>query len=157
MCISLATAAVIASLAGTGVAVAGAIQQGKTQGEIAQFNADTAKFQADDAAKAGLVAEENQLAKTKQIRAQQEVIMGAGGLDPTTGTATQVLDQTTKMGTLDALTLRTNAARQAWGYSTQATNSELQGASARTAGYFGAAGTLLSGGARAYGLYNKKG
>ena len=153
MCISLMTAALIASVVGTGVTAAGAVQQGKTQGEIAQFNADTAKFQADDAAKAGLVAEENQLAKTKQIRAQQEVIMGAGGLDPTTGTAAQVLDQTTKMGTLDALTLRTNAARQAWGYSTQATNSELQGASARTAGYFGAAGTLLSGGARAYGLY----
>ena len=156
MCISLATAALISSLVGTGVAAAGAIQQGKTQGEIAQFNTDTAKFQADDAAKKGLVDEENQLAKVKQIRAQQEVVMGAGNLDPTSGTAAQVLDQTTKMGTLDALTLRTNAARQAWGYTTQATNSELQGSMARTAGYFGAAGTLLSGGARAYGLFNKK-
>ena len=146
----------IATLAASAVTAAGAIQQGKTQGEIANFNADTARFQAEAAQTEGYAAEERQLSKLKQIRAQQEVIMGAGGLDPTTGTAAQVLDQTTKMGTLDALTLRTNAARQAWGYSTQATNSELQGASARTAGYFGAAGTLLSGGARAYGLYNKK-
>jgi len=146
----------IATLAATAITAAGQIQQGKTQSEIANFNADTARFQAEAAQKEGYAAEERQLAKVKQIRAQQEVIMGAGGLDPTTGTAAQVLDQTTKMGTLDALTLRTNAARQAWGYTTQATNSELQGSMARTAGYFGAAGTLLSGGARAYGLFNKK-
>lgn len=155
MCISLTTAALIASLAGTGVAVAGAIQQGKTTAEVAKFNADTANLQAEAAQKEGYAAEERQLGKVRQIRAQQEVVMGAGNLDPNMGTAGQVLDQTSTMGTLDALTLRTNAARQAWGYNTQATNSNLQGSMARTAGYFGAAGTLLSGGARAYGLYNK--
>ncbi len=156
MCTGIEIALLSTAIGGTVVTAAGQIQQGKTQGEIAQFNADTAKFQADAAMKEGLAAEEKQLSRTKQIRAQQEVILGANNLDPTTGTASQVLDQTTEYGTLDALTLRTNAMRQAWGYNTQSTNSELQGGMARTAGYFGAAGTLLSGGARAYGLYKGK-
>lgn len=156
MCTGLEIAAITTALA-AGTTAAGSMQQAKSTSEVAKFNADTANLQAEAAQKEGYAAEERQLAKVKQIRAQQEVIMGAGGLDPTTGTAVQVLDQTTKMGTLDALTLRTNAARQAWGYTTQSINSELQGALARTAGYFGAAGTLLSGGARAYGLYKGKG
>ena len=152
MCISAASAAIL-SLLSTGVAVAGQVQQAKTQSGIAKFNADTAKFQAEDAMKEGSILEERQLSRTRQIRAQQEAIMGAGGVDPTTGTAAQVLDQTTEMGTIDALTLRSNAVRRAWGYNVQASNDIFGGELAKANSNSAIGSTLLTGGARAYGIY----
>jgi hypothetical protein len=58
---------------------------------------------------------------------------------------------TAQLGELDALTIRSNAEREAYGYTTQSSNltaqsglTRMAGRNAQTAGYVSAAGTLLS-------------
>jgi hypothetical protein len=152
MCEAITAMAIISAIAG-GVSAAGQKQQTDTQSDILQYEADTEKLAAEDAAKRGGIAEEQQLARTRQIRAQQEAIMSASNVDLTTGTPAAVLDQTTAMGTLDAVTIRSNAAREAWGYTQKAEGSLMQKGMTQQAGAYGAAGTLLGGAARAYGTY----
>jgi len=147
----------VAVLAVSTLVTAGAqYQQGETAKNVAEFNAQSAKIQADDVLKRGGIAEEQQLAKTRQMQGTQRAIMAASGSDTTTGSNADILGQTTAMGALDAATIRSNAARQAWGYENQATQSIAQGNAAGAAGNMGAFSTLLAGGSRAYGMYKGK-
>jgi len=147
------TAMVIITALAAGATAVGQKQQADTTQDIARFNADTEKTKADEALKQGLADEEQQLAKTRQIRASQEAVMTAGNVDPNMGTAGQVLEQTTRYGTLDALTIRANAQRQAWGFMGQATGDLMQGDMQQRAGSIGAFSTVLGGASRSYGIY----
>lgn len=152
MCTGLEAAAIVSAIASTASA-AGAIDQGQREAQIARANASMAEQQAEDANRRGGIEEEKQLAKVRQIRAQQAAIMGASNLDITTGTPAAVLDQTTTMGTDDAITIRTNAAREAFGYSMESSNYRARAGMATASANAGAFSTLLAGGARAYGVY----
>ena len=75
-------------------------------------------------------------------------------------TPLDTLVDTATMGELDALTIRRNAAREAYDYETQGVNyrsdatlSRMNASAAKTGGYLGAAGTILGGGAEAYKTY----
>ena len=57
------------------------------------------------------------------------------------------------MGEEDALRIRTNAEREAWGFTNQATEARLQGRMSALAGGSSAFSTVLAGGAGAYGMY----
>lgn len=152
MCTGLEAAA-IASIVASTASAAGAIDQGQREESIARANANMADQQAEDANRRGGIEEEKQLAKVRQIRAQQAAIMGASNLDITTGTPAAVLDQTTTMGLQDAATIRANAAREAFGYSMESSNYRARGSMATASANAGAFSTLLAGGARAYGVY----
>lgn len=51
-----------------------------------------------------------------QLIAQQKVAYANSGIDPTVGTAADVMADTRAMSELDAQTLKNNAAREAWGF-----------------------------------------
>lgn len=150
-----ATMAMIA-VAGAGMSAYGQYQSGKYQSDIARENAKTAEYQGEYAARIGAIDEQNYLAKVRGVLGAQRARLGAAGVDPNTGTPLDMQTDTLQFGARDALTIRNNAAREAWGYRVEAVNSLEQGRLARSEAQYGAASTLLTGGAQAYGIYNQK-
>ncbi len=101
------------------------------QAAVARNNAITAEWQAQDAIKRGEIAEEQQRRRTAMLKGTQTARLAANGLDISEGSALQILSDTDWMGEQDALTVRDNAAREAWGFRQQGqnyqSNSELMG------------------------------
>lgn len=133
------------------MSVKSAIDQGKYQQKVAENNALSAKYAADDALARGAVEEQQQRAKTRAIQGQQRVALAANGIDATTGTGSLLLTDSAGFGEFDALTVRNNAMKQAYGLNTQANNMLAEGKASRAAGRNQAFGTLLTTGAKAYG------
>lgn len=133
------------------VSAGAAYQQGQNQQEIYDYNADVAKAKADDTVREGVIAEDAHRAKVRQIEGAQRAAMGASGGAMDAGTTFGDLqDQTTKFGELDALTIRSNALKAAWGLRTQAAADQFSGSAAAQMGALQATGSLLSGAAGIY-------
>lgn len=94
------------------------------QALLSRQNAKTAEAQALLAEQNGQVAEGNARLRTAQIFGTQRAALAANGVDLGEGSANDVLTTTAFMGERDALTIRDNAARQAWGYRVQGVNAE---------------------------------
>lgn len=141
---------------------AGAVlAQGQYNKRLDDFNAHLADLQAQDAIARGAQAETIQRQRTGQIVGAQRASFAAQGIDANTGSATDVQSDTARIGELDALTIRNNAAREAWGYQTTGFNERQQGllterSAANTAAGIRASsyGTLLTGASEVYGQYN---
>ena len=164
------TALAIGSLA---VSAYGAIRQGKalkeagkreneaaqSQAEIVDYNADVADVQAKDAIARGQEEEDRYRQGVRTLIGSQRAGFAAQGVDVTQGSAVDVVADTAYLGELDALTIETNAGREAWGYQVQAAdlrkraevtrktgiNAEKAGSSMGNAAYLQGAGTVLSG------------
>ena len=148
---------------------AGAIQQGnaanasaKYNAQVADMNAKISERKARDAIERGGMEEQQQRMKTSQIIGQQRAAMAANGVDLKFGSPLDALVDTATMGELDALTIRSNTYREERDIRQQGLNSSSQagllraeGKSAKTAGYMGAFGTVLGGGADAFSNYKR--
>lgn len=153
------------SIAGLGLTAAsglvgagGAIMSGEAKSASAEYNAEVSarnKTQADrNAVIAGEAASEQtaiQSQKTRSTIGGIKANQAASGVDVNSGSAVDVRSSAAELGELDALTVRSNATKEAYGYTTQSANfgaqSELDKAEAsndETAGYLGAGTTLLS-------------
>lgn len=133
------------------VSAGAAYQQGQNQQAIYDYNADVSKAKADDTIRSGVIAEDAQRAKVRQIEGAQRAAMGASGGAMDAGTTFGNLqDQTTLFGELDAQTIRSNAMKAAWGLRTQAAADEFSGSAAAQMGKLNATGSLLSGAASIY-------
>lgn len=133
--------------------------------QVADNNAAIATQQAEWTAENGDQAASAAALKTRATEAGIEANQAASGIDVNTGSAVQVQDSARILGKLDALTIRSNAARQAYGYQVQAINEKSQAQLDRfaakndiEAGKIGAASTILGGvstGANYYNFLNK--
>lgn len=153
------TIGTIASLAGAGISALGSIQQGKAAAASANYNAqmaaNNAAIQRQNSSFAAQEGTANTEAASMKARAEYGAIkanQGASGVDVGSGSSVDVRSSARELGQLNALTVRSNAARQAYGYQTAAMNDEAQSgldksqaANASTAGYIGAGSTLLGG------------
>jgi len=149
-------------------AVAG-VQQAKAQSAAgraeeaqAKENSKIANAQARNTELQGQIEEGRRRQQTRAMRAKQRTAIAANNADMSSGSAADLLGDTAAIGEQDALTIRANAARQAWGYRVDATNSLNQGAMAKAAGKNAATGTLLttaantfSSGANIYGGFKR--
>lgn len=126
------TTLAVASLAMTaGSAVMGAVgsaQQSaahataaRQQAAAAQYQAAVAenqrrvlKWQADDALKRGEIAEEQRRAKTRIQIGAQRAALASMGADINDGSSLDIIGDTAEVGEMDALTIRSNAAREAY-------------------------------------------
>lgn len=150
---SLAVAGLAMSAASTGLGVMGQMNQQAAAGAQAQYMAQMAQrnqqlqqWQADDALRRGEVQE----AKVRESGAQRigalTANLAAQGTD-LAGSPTDILGDAREAGELDAQTVRSNAAREAWGFKVGAANA---GAEASMRGsfqpsYMGAGASLLAG------------
>ena len=153
--------------ASTVVSGVGQIQQGnaaaasaKYNAQVAEMNATLADRRARDAIERGQVEEQQKRAQVAQLQGRQQAAMAANGVDLSFGSPLDTLVDTAVLGELDALTIRQNAAREAYDYQVQGVNSRadaslsrMNASSAKKGGYLAAAGTVLGGGAKAYGQY----
>lgn len=166
---TLANIATGLQVAGAVNGVIGAYNQSKAnkaayeyQAAVQRNNAQIAEWQAQDAITRGQKAEQSQRLKVAQIKSSQRAGFAARGIALDEGSALNILNDTDYMGNLDALTLRDNAAKEAWGYRTQGANASndaaMLTARANSESPMGAAASsLLTGaGAVASSWYNRK-
>ena len=92
------------------------------QGRIDLNNAQIAEWQARQAETVGAQQEQTSQLRTAQAISTQRAEMGANGVDLGSGSATDVLSSSKVVGNIDALTIRDNASRAAWGYRQQGLN-----------------------------------
>lgn len=144
-------ATTILMVAGLVLGVAGGVQQAKAQKAAAEAqeeqskeNAKAASAQAENAVLAGQVEEDRRRQQTRQFLASQRSAFAANNVDMSMGTPMELLGDTAAIGEQDALTIRANAAREAWGYKVDANNSMNQGRMAKAAGKNAATGTYLT-------------
>jgi hypothetical protein len=156
---TLAYIAVGASVAGAGVAAYGSIEASEAQAasakynsEIATQNAVLAQRNATSAAQAGEQQVAVQQQKTRSEVGAIEANQAASNINVDSGSAVDVRSSAAELGELNALTVRSNAAKQAYGYETEAVGYKEQAAldtSAAeqdiTAGEIGASTSLLGG------------
>lgn len=152
-------ASVGASLASGAVGAYGSIMQGQAAADAANYNAEVAKQNANIATqKAGIAGQTGEAQAAMQEQKTRATVgaikagQAASGLEVDTGSAVDVRSSAAELGQLDALTVRTNAAKEAYGYTTQATSDMAQSqldkyeaATAGTAGAIGAGSSLLGG------------
>lgn len=134
--VSTATALTVgAAVVGAGVSAYGIEQQGKAASNAAQYNsevaANNAKIAQQNSAYAAAEGEQNTNAALMKTRAEVGAIkasQAASGVDVDSGSAVDVRSSAAETGELNAINIRSEAARKAYGYQTEA------------AGYSGQAG-----------------
>lgn len=184
-----ATIGAIASIAGLGIQAYGQHKAGQaaeavgvakakaaeSEAQLADFNADVSDRQAQDALDRGDQAAAQFRSQVRGAIGSTRAMQAAGNIDVNTGSTVDVQADEAFLGKLDETTLRSNAVRQAWGYSVQSMNYREQARIARqtgeadieagkasaTAGNIAAVGTIATGAgsllAQKYGFNDKKG
>lgn len=116
---------------------------------VHDFNAAALEFQAKDAITRGQESEDIFRKQIKGVIGSQRASFAAQGVDVGTGSSEAVQEDTAYQGELDALTMRTNAAREAWGFTMSAKNETLQAQNTRKLGKLQSANTRQVGRATA--------
>jgi len=145
MAMALTTLALALAGVGTGVSATGQVLSGRAAKGIGDLNAQIAETQAEDALSRGRDDEQRFRQGVKSLIGSQRAGFAASNVDVGFGSAVDVQADAAFLGELDALMIRENAAREASGHRQQAEVDRKGGRAAATAGYFGAAGTVLGG------------
>lgn len=139
-------------LIGASASMAGDIEQGKMDEATAETNRRLSMAQANDALLRGTIEESRYRRQIAAVVGGQKAAFGSRNVT-VSGTPLDILSDTAQIGEEDALTIRTNAAREAWGYRNQANEASRWGANASANAKGRAASTLLTAGAQAYGTW----
>lgn len=124
-------------------------QAGQEKSRLFTANAGVAAQQSQAEQAAGSYNESAVLRRGAALTGQQVANVGANNLQQV-GTPAQVIASTAGVNEMDALQTRNNALRKAWGFSVQGASDLQQAAFAKSAGDFNAAGSILTGGSKAY-------
>ncbi|MTH65076.1 hypothetical protein [Paracoccus shanxieyensis] len=144
-----------ASAASGVVGAYSAIQQGNAAAAAAEATAKAQEAAATDALRQGEDESDRQRRAGAAMMAQQRVATAANGVDASSASALEMLDDTKRLIEDDAFAIRQNAQRQAEGFGQAAANSRTEASNARSAGRWEAAGTLLTTGARVGSKYSQ--
>lgn len=117
---------------------------GKYNNAVAQENQKVANAQSQDALNRGALAENENRIRTRVAMGQQTASLAANNVELSTGTPADILGDTALFGAVDERRIRTNAAREAWGYQVQGMNYGAQGALDKFSGNSQALGTYLT-------------
>lgn len=131
---AMSTASTIGGALDQRRAGAAAERQGEYEGGLLDANAGLADAGAADAIARGREAEGRQRGQIRRLAGGQRAALGGSGIDIDSGSALDVVRNDATMGELDALTIRNNARREAWGYQVQASDYRRQAELARHAG-----------------------
>lgn len=130
------------------------------QSAVAKNNAILAERQAKDALARGELEERNTALKSSILEGRQRTALASNGVVIDQGSALDITSDTKAYGTLDALTVRSNAQREALGFRTQGMNynaeadlATFKGRSAQAAGRTQMLGTLVGGASQVAGKW----
>lgn len=139
-----ATGAIGMMMVGTGVAAGSAHAAGKYNKRVADQNAAAAEFQAEDAIIRGAEEEKVMRERIRGAIGTARVSYAGQGVDVSSGSAVDLQASIADAGERDALTIRNNAAREAWGYRVQAVDFRNRGKLDQYKGNVQAFNTVLS-------------
>jgi len=125
--------------------------QAKYQKQMADQNAKMAETQAQDALARGDRSAQDVKKQGQRVIGAQRVALAAQGINLDSGTALELQQDTAAQAARDAVTVRNNAWREAWGYKVEAINQTAQGAFIQATAKSQSAFTLMTGGAQAIG------
>ena len=156
---TLAAGALAMGALSTGLSVVGGLKAAEAtssaaryQAQVADNNRKIADWQAEDARKRGIVAEDKRNVLTGLQMGRQRAVLGSSGSDVNQGSNVDILGDTAASGTLDAITIRSNAEREAYTYQVAGANAgaeaglqRMKADSAEGMKWVGAGANLLSG------------
>jgi hypothetical protein len=153
------TAMILGGLAAaqTAQSVIGARQGARAARKTAGFQAGILEQQAQDTIGVGNEQAGVEEARTRGLTGAQTASYAAQGIDTTSGSAADVIGSDAKSGAIEAQQIRNNAAREALGLRKQAQLVRMGGQAAAQGYRNQATGSLLSGAAQLYGIYNAYG
>lgn len=105
-----------------------------SEAQLADYNAAVADLQAQDAVARGREQENRFRKGVNGMIGAQRAGIAAGNIDVGYGSAVDVQADAAFLGELDALQIRTNAARESWGYQVEAVDSRTRADIARREG-----------------------
>lgn len=110
-----------------------------------EMNRKIAEIKANDALKRGAKAKRDVEAQTRQLIGAQRAAMAAQGIEVESGSALDIQEDTAQLGRLDALTIKMNAYREAWGYKFEGIQLGAQAGLAQTSARFARTQALVGG------------
>lgn len=119
--------------------------QDEHQIKMAKMNEALAAFNAQITIEKGNEDANALLRKAGQLKGKQKAAFAAQGIDSSSGSAADILRETDTNAAMDALTIRNNAWRQAWGFGVEAANTRLKSDLASAANQNMARNTLVTG------------
>lgn len=146
------------AIAGAAVAAGAVIKAGaeKKAGDynaaVGKQNAALSEEAAQDAEARGAAAATHYRSQVHQFLGTQRATIAANGIEAS-GTALDVMADSATQGEMDALTIRNNAAREAFGYRVRGFNALAQSQLDKMSGQMNAAGTLLGGAGQVAGMF----
>lgn len=157
--VSLAVASTVATVGGTvqqasaqRAAGKAASNQAAYQAAVARNNEIRAQYAAEDAIKRGKIAENRARSEAEVLKGRQRAVLAANGVTVGVGSAADILADTARIGEVDALTIRSNAEREAYEFraqgdqfASQATLADAESQNALSASKVSFRSTLLSG------------
>jgi len=90
--------------------------EGEFQSEIYQSNARIQALRAEDAVNRGEKSAKRAKEAASRLIGSQRAALGAQGIDIESGSALDIQEETASLGAEDALNIRNNAWREAWGF-----------------------------------------
>lgn len=147
----IAVTGALISAAGSVYGGMASAQQGKYEQAVANQNAELEIRAQRDTISRGETDQKQHYRKLAQAMGEARVRNASTGLDVSFGSAASLEDDIALIGGEDALALNENTIKQVQGYDISANNyrtqgkaAAMRGTAAKTAGFIGAAGTLLS-------------
>jgi hypothetical protein len=136
------------SMIGSGISAYGSFRAGQDEQRIGEWNANVAEMQAVDAIARGNVDETRSRIQTRALIGSQRASLAGQGVQvgDAGSSGDQVQIDAQRIGEEDALTIRNNAAREAWGYKVGATSMRMQGDAAMRRGRLQAISTIIGAG-----------
>ena len=141
-----ASAAVGATVLGSGLSAYSKIRAGSEQQKMFERNAQFADWQAADAVERGRINEKRTRQNTEQVIGAQRTSLASQNVDVNKGSSLDVQGDAAYLGELDALTVRNNAAKEAYGFSVEASDLRQRGKYAKQTSQMEAINTILGGG-----------
>lgn len=139
-----------AAIAGIGLQAAGgafnaygSITAGNANQRMAEREADVLDYRANLAVENGTFSAQQARKQGKAVEGAQKTGYASQGVVVGDGSSGQVLEQTAKLSEQDALQVKLNAAREAWGFREQAKQTRYQGDLAKFKGRMDAIGGIL--------------
>jgi len=133
------------SIIGTLFSAFGRHQAGATQRKLLEYNSRVAEYQAQDVIARGEVLATRRREETRSVIGSQRATLAGQGVEINADSALDVQANAAYLGELDAMTIKNNAAREAWGYRVQARDFSLRGQYTQLEADMLAGETLLTG------------
>ncbi|KAF0137261.1 MAG: phage protein [Rhodospirillaceae bacterium] len=109
-------------------------QNAEAQAQMAEYEAQMAGYQAKDATARGIQAEKRHWTDVGQFLGEQRATLAANDVVVDDGSALDIQRDTQAMGAMDAMTIRSNAAREAWGHTADRNLAQYQASVSRAGG-----------------------